>query len=402
MKHISLGIVAFLLVLFNWSCDELGETGEAGLTERTDAYALSAGMESGSGDSGGDGTGGNGEYQAGVITAGEWNDLENWDFWIDLQQNDEFSRALSEWEFSPFDRYSFHVQFQDQSPAADVEIRLKKGESILWQCRTDNRGKAECWADLWDAGINTDGISYQVLLEGQMLQTGDAAPYSQGVNVVNLNRSPATRDDVDVMFVVDATGSMGDELEFLKVELNDVLEKAEAENMALTMRYGAVFYRDQDDAYLTRAHGFHEDVGQLIDFIRDQTANGGGDYPEAVEVALAEAVYQHAWSEEARSRILFLMLDAPPHHETEIVRELHEIVESATEKGIRIIPISASGIDRNTEFLLRFFATSTNGTYTFITDVSGIGNDHLEPTTGNYEDEKLNDLLLRLINAFCE
>ncbi len=151
-----------------------------------------------------------------------------------------------------------------------MEIRLKKGESILWQCRTDNRGNAECWADLWDAGINTDDISYEVLLEGQMLLTGTAAPYSQGVNVVNLNRSPTTRDDVDVMFVVDATGSMGDELEFLKVELNDVLEKVEAENMALTMRYGAVFYRDQDDAYLTRAHGFNEDVGQLIDFIRDQ------------------------------------------------------------------------------------------------------------------------------------
>ena len=46
---------------------------------------------------------------------------------------------------------------------------------------------------------------------------------------------------------------------------------------------------------------------------------------------------------------------------------------------------------------MRTFVLLTNGTYTFLTDDSGIGNSHIKPTIDSYEVEKLNDLLLRLI-----
>jgi hypothetical protein len=49
---------------------------------------------------------------------------------------------------------------------------------------------------------------------------------------------------------------------------------------------------------------------------------------------------------------------------------------------------------------MRSFAILTNGTYVFITDDSGVGNDHLEPTIGEYELEKLNDLLVRLVGEY--
>ncbi len=51
---------------------------------------------------------------------------------------------------------------------------------------------------------------------------------------------------------------------------------------------------------------------------------------------------------------------------------------------------------------MRFMAISTNGTYVFITNDSGIGNEHLEPTVGEYQVEYLNDLLVRLINKYSE
>lgn len=77
-------------------------------------------------------------------------------------------------------------------------------------------------------------------------------------------------------------------------------------------------------------------------------------------------------------------------------------MHGGAKKGIKIIPITASGIDKETEFLMRFFAISTNGTYVFITNHSGIGNEHLEPTVGDYEVEFLNDLMVRLINESLE
>jgi hypothetical protein len=97
---------------------------------------------------------------------------------------------------------------------------------------------------------------------------------------------------------------------------------------------------------------------------------------------------------------LFLLLDAPPHYTQEVITSLELNLTKAAEKGIKIVPITASGIDKATEYLMRSFAILTNGTYVFITDDSGIGNDHLEPTIGDFEIEKLNDLLVRLVGEY--
>ena len=126
----------------------------------------------------------------------------------------------------------------------------------------------------------------------------------------------------------------------------------------------------------------------------------GGDFPEAVHSALDVAISQNSWNDTASSRILFLLLDAPPHYTQEVISNLELNLIKAAEKGIKIIPITASGIDKATEYLMRSFAILTNGTYVFITDDSGVGNDHLEPTIGEFEVEKLNDLMVRLVGEY--
>ena len=72
----------------------------------------------------------------------------------------------------------------------------------------------------------------------------------------------------------------------------------------------------------------------------------------------------------------------------------------ASQKGIKIIPVTASGIDKDTEFLMRFFSITTNSTYVFITNDSGIGNDHLIASVGEYQVENLNDLMVRIITKY--
>lgn len=91
------------------------------------------------------------------------------------------------------------------------------------------------------------------------------------------------------------------------------------------------------------------------------------------------------------------VLDAPPHYTEDVIRDIQTTIKTAAAKGIKVMPITASGIDKKTEFLMCFIAMATNGTYTFITNDSGIGNDHIEPSIGDYDVEYLNDLLVRLI-----
>ena len=84
----------------------------------------------------------------------------------------------------------------------------------------------------------------------------------------------------------------------------------------------------------------------------------------------------------------------------ETVFTIKDQIKIAQQKGIKIIPIVASDANKNVEFLMRYFAISTNGTYVFLTDDSGIGNSHIKPTTKDFKVEKLNNLIIKLIKEY--
>ncbi|MNR00215.1 von Willebrand factor type A domain protein [compost metagenome] len=203
------------------------------------------------------------------------------------------------------------------------------------------------------------------------------------------------------MFMVDATGSMGDEINYLKAELDDIVGRFNRED-GLNTRTGMVFYRDHGDEYVIRDFGFETDLKKVKANLMKQGASGGGDFEEAVDEAMENAIFQQQWTTEPNAtKLMFMILDAPPHHQSAKIKRIQRSVKEAAAKGIILIPVVASGIDKPTEFLMRFMALSTNGTYVFITDHSGIGNSHLEPTVGQYKVEKLNQLLYRLTRKYA-
>jgi hypothetical protein len=401
MKRLVILFAGILIALLVIRCTKEGT--EAETTDKTDGGTglyedFSAGGKDGvpSGSGTGDSVQQE-EVDPGQITAAEWNDLTEWDFWINLGQNEEYNTAQVNWKFYPLKRYSFLVKDSRLNPLVDCEVILKNLQGdVLWQARTDNQGKAELWLDL--NGGNSSAPTAVVSYADQEVLVTDPVTFDEDINTVTMAAEAVQQQKVDILFVVDATGSMGDEINYLKSELRNVIERAENLNSQLDLRIGSVFYRDEGDDYLTRVSPFSSNLLQTLSFIGNQHADGGGDYEEAVHTALNTAITQLNWSENARARLLFLLLDAPPHHTDPIVNDLNKSIKNAAQKGIRIMPISASGVNKDTEFLFRFFATATNGTYVFITNDSGIGGDHLEATVGEYEVELLNDLIVRLIN----
>ena len=336
----------------------------------------------------------------GQLTAGEWNDLNQWDFLKELLEGESYGEMEAYWSFFPRNRYSVLVTDFYNKAIPDVVLRLLDNSGqLLWEARTDNEGKAELWANLYD-GSPAGMLNISGNYNGMAFSLNSPKPYSLGINTVQLPLLGVnTSTNVDLAFVVDATGSMGDEIEYLKSELKDVIQQVWNANSNLNIRTGAVFYRDEGDDFLTRTSDFTSDIETTMSFINDHRAGGGGDFPEAVHTAMEKGLALD-WNEEALTRILFLVLDAPPHYEEGIISDLQNYIQAAAEQGIKVIPVTASGIDKNTEFLMRFFSMGTNGTYVFITDHSGIGNDHLEPSIGEYEVEFLNELMIRLIKKY--
>lgn len=337
------------------------------------------------------------QRRAGLLTGGEWNDNDNFTFWADLLgQRSGWTDFSTDWRLYSLNRTKVHVT-DENGDAENVTVILSDDEKDIWTAVTDNTGTAYMFYSV-DPKERQLPTHISVLQNGQSLGEFEYSGKSEAELVIKAETTPAK--NLDLMFVVDTTGSMGDELSYLQAELTGVIERVVSDQQ-IKVRLCTEFYRDYGDNYTVKSGTFNFNISKEIEFLNEQYSSGGGDYPEAVVEALEAAIRNQDWDPKA-TQLMFLVLDAPPHYTDENVSKLRELLTDAAAKGIRIIPVAASGTDEETEFLCRSFAVLTGGTYTFLTDHSGIGNSHLEPTVGYYQVEKLNDMLVRIIESYLE
>lgn len=341
---------------------------------------------------------------AGQLTAGETNDFGKWELWTDISKED-LSEFRDIWELYPDHRYATQVTFPNGRPAVDVPVQLlDRWGKAVWTARTDNRGRAELWAGMTEVDSTLQQSRFTLAAEvgGTTYSISRAQPFHEGINTLELPKTCNRQTAVDIAFVVDATGSMGDEIRYLSSELADVIGRTKEKLIDADLRTASVFYRDSSDAYVTIHSSFTEKAEATVAYVNAQAHGGGGDHPEAVDAALQTAVDSLVWRKEVAARLLFLVLDAPPHQDQASKLRLQRVTRLAAEKGIRVIPVVCSGMSKDGEYLLRSIALATNGTYVFLTDDSGIGGKHLAPTTDSYDVEKLNDLMVRVIEQFSK
>lgn len=342
--------------------------------------------------------------QAGLLTGGEWNDNENWHDWVSLYQTHE------EWNsYRDLCRIEFDVRHEITVTAYGEPLEGAKavlrgcGTNGVYSAVTDNNGKAylffpECGDDM-EHNIEVTYGEVRVLIENVDVTSSGA--YTADLTEALGQNEVGDIQALDLMLMIDTTGSMWDELEYIQAELEDVITRVQSENANIPVRISVNFYRDEGDDYVIREFPFTTDIDSALSDLRAQSADGGGDTPEAVHTALKSAVKDHDWSNSS-TKLMFFVLDAPPHEDAQIIDEVNNCVEVAAAQGIRIIPVASSGVDKLTEYLLRTMAFSTGGTYTFLTDHSGIGGSHIEPTIGDYEVEKLNDMMVRIIGEYLK
>ncbi|HYO57682.1 vWA domain-containing protein [Archangium sp.] len=202
--------------------------------------------------------------------------------------------------------------------------------------------------------------------------------------------------ELDVAFVVDATGSMADEISYLKTEFQGIVDSVRSTYPQVSARFALVMYRDDGDEYVVRPYDFTSDLGTFRQRLEAQSAGGGGDYPEAMERGLG-AIHQLSWRTGNTARLVFLVADAPTHtqHYQSFLREANR----ARLSGIKVYPVAASGVADEAEYLMRLAAQLTLGRYIFLTDDSGIGGPHAEPHIPCYQVQLLEHLLIRAIRS---
>ncbi|KAB8144024.1 VWA domain-containing protein [Chloroflexia bacterium SDU3-3] len=266
------------------------------------------------------------------------------------------------------ERYVISVTDAQKRPVADATVRLREGDKLLFEGRTLAGGKAIVFPKALGA---SDGGALTVQVAQANAQVEVPLPRGQdstlGVVLDGAAQPQARR--LEVLFLLDATGSMGDEIAKIQRTIRSIAAQISDLSPRPELRLGLVAYRDYSDDYVTKVYDFTSDVEAFRTNLNDIQADGGGDEPEALTEAMRAAVNEVSWSADA-VRLTFLVADAPPHIGQQSPSYLAEI-RSAAAHGVKFYPIAASNTSDQAEYVFRQMAQQTLGRFIFLTYQEG-------------------------------
>lgn len=298
-------------------------------------------------------------------------------------------------------RVRFRVEDGQGQPIRGASLALRAGRDVV-TARTRADGRWDFFPSI-DTPQSAGAAVLEVRHRGVTSQVRVDIP-SRGDGQDVIIRLPgvqatATRA-LDLAFLIDVTGSMEDELRYVNRELTDIVGRIRQEAPEVIVRVGAVFYRDRTDPVPLQRIAFTRDVDGFVRAMQSVAASGGGDYPEDLNAGLETAITGLDWSQDDSVKVVVLVADAPPQRYGGY--DYQRAMRDASARGIRILPVAASGADREVEFLFRAMGTYTSTPYVYLTDDSGIGNRHMEADTDRVAVEYFHDALTRLLVSDLE
>ncbi|MBK8011207.1 MAG: VWA domain-containing protein [Deltaproteobacteria bacterium] len=256
-------------------------------------------------------------------------------------------------------------------------------------------------AGVWDDNLNFS--FFAAYRDGRSQEQGlPAYSAAEQADAHARSRERTAKTALDIAFVIDTTGSMSDEIAYLQAEFMGLAATIEAAYPDITTRWALVAYRDIDDEYVLRGADFGTSAAWFAEELQKLHAGGGGDYPEAPDQAL-QYTSNLSWRDPADNtgaRLAFWVADAP--HHVENAQAMTEAVHALKERNVHIYPIASSGVDELTEYSMRAAAQLTLGRYIFLTDDSGVGNAHKEPSIPCYFVTRLDKAMVRVIASELE
>jgi uncharacterized protein YegL len=140
---------------------------------------------------------------------------------------------------------------------------------------------------------------------------------------------------VEVLFLLDTTGSMGDEIDQLKTTIDSVVQRLNDLPGTGEVRLAMTLYRDEYDAFATANYDFTNNIESFRKALAQVSADGGGDTPEALDEAFADALAKPHWSAPGKAiQLVFLVADAPPHVDRHVQVPYTTSMIEAASRGI--------------------------------------------------------------------
>jgi uncharacterized protein YegL len=343
--------------------------------------------------------------QSDRMTAAEIDDNVLWDDYLKYRQQHS---NLVVHQVNVSERYVISVTTAQGNPVLGAHVRIYGDQrTLLSDTYTYSNGKTLFFpltkpeatnATSFYVMIDKNGFTSQFDLARHEKSEWQVALAGQPQMVNN----PISLVKLDVLFLMDTTGSMGDELAQLQANILSVTGKIGQLPGQPDAHYGIVAYRDRGDEYITRIFPFTTDVQKFQSDLSSLSAGGGGDNPESLNAALHDAVHGVDWRGDDTIKLIFLVSDAPPHLDYPDDYDYAVEMAEAARRGIKIYSLAASGLDEQGEYIFRQMSEYTMGHFIFITYANGSSgapgdNTQMNVPKSDYQVELLDQLVLRLI-----
>jgi Mg-chelatase subunit ChlD len=235
--------------------------------------------------------------------------------------------------------------------------------------------------------------------ESRKLEVDRKGPRALEIKLQSVRAVPSPVP-LDIAFVLDTTGSMGEEINRLKSFIEIIYRNLAETKPKPLLRFSLVLYKDRGDEYVTRVVPFTADLDSFAAELDKVTAGGGGDEPEDLQSALQNAIQGLAWAP-GGVRLAFVVTDAPPHLDYGQDYTYARAAREAKAKGIRLHTIGTGSLNLAGEYVLRQLSQYTQGRYIFLTygeagESEGGKEGSVSHHTGaNYQSESLESIIIK-------
>ena len=331
------------------------------------------------------------------LKAGFADDNKQFNYFVDFLR--KYAPQVPHYPLPVEERIILRVKDKNDKSIVNASVTIYDGRQRLCEGRTYADGTF-----LFFPSEHAPGLSrYQTVIEYQQ-QKQELTIDRQGPRELTVrfdrSRIVAERTPLDILFVLDTTGSMGEEINRLKNTIEIINLNLAALSSRPLIRFGMVLYKDRNDAYVTRVIPLTEDLEKFRTELNKVQAGGGGDNPEDLQSALRDSIEKIAWNSEA-VRLCFIITDATAHLDYGQSYTYVNAVHDARKLGIKMFTIGTGGLDISGEYLLRQISQYTYAKYIFLTygergEAEGGKEGSVSHHTGaNFQTDKLESIIIR-------
>lgn len=332
------------------------------------------------------------------LKAGYSDDNEQFNYFV------EFLQKYSQVEHYPYDiseRITVKVLDSAGKSVSNAAVTVQAGSTTRASGLSYANGEFRFFPSAFGSQDQSWTVSAQAGKAEAQITVSRDGPRSVEIRLA-APRSIASPVPLDVLFIMDTTGSMGEEIERLRDTIAIIYANLNALKPRPLVRFGLVLYKDRGDSYITELHQFTQDLDAFQKILDGVYATGGGDGPEDLESALDAGVNKMNWNKDG-IRLAFVVTDAEAHLDYGRDYTYIHAANDARAKAIKLYTIGTGGLPLEGEYLLRQVSQLTSARYIFLTygekdESSGGTVGSVSHHTGsNFTTDKLEAIIIRFV-----